>query len=495
MKKLFAVLLALTLVLSMGTIALAADGDTTATGTITITNAVADHTYTVYKMLDFVPTESDPQKGVYTIATGWDNFFAGETAQKYFTVTETEAGKKVTLKDGVTTVDADLARAAVDYAKNTDGISPAAEPIEATSENVVFSGLALGYYAVDTSVGTICSLTNTNYHTVLIEKNSTPDLKKKILENGAELDANNVAIGDTVTYKTTVNVGKGLTDYVVHDKMSKGLTFVDADQDGKIDVTVTVDGVAVDSDNYTVTNTGLTDGCTFEIAFNNDYIASLEETKEIEIVYSATLNEDAEVGATGNPNTAKLEYKNEGTVENSKEDIVLTYTTKYVVDKVDGEGNPLAGVGFTLYKYDDTVVGEDKWVPVGSEIKIDALTDGAKAIYTWNGLEEGQYKLVETTVPDGYNKAKDIEFTITCEEPKEVNATTDAANWSDTEADGVDNVAEDADTFKSTVENKTGSLLPETGGIGTTIFYVVGGILMLAALVLLVSKKRMASFA
>ncbi len=480
MKKLFAVLVALTLVLSMGTIALAAG-----TGTITITNAVADHTYTVYKMLDFAPTESDPQKGVYTIATGWDNFFAGETAQKYFTVTETEAGKKVTLKDGVTTVDADLARAAVDYAKNTDGISPAAEPITATSENVVFSGLDLGYYAVDTSVGTICSLTNTNYHTVLIEKNSTPDLEKKILENGAELYANNVAIGDTVTYKTTVKVGKGLTDYVVHDTMSKGLTFVDADQDGIIDVTVTVDGVAVDSANYTVTNTGLNDGCTFEVAFDNDYIASLEKTKEIEIVYSATLNEDAEVGATGNPNTAKLEYKNEDTVENSKEDIVITYTTKYVVDKVDGDNKPLTGAEFTLSKLVD-----------GSWVEIDTVViDETGTKFTWNGLSEGQYKLEETVVPDGFNKAADIEFTITCVEPSEVNATTDTANWSDTEADGADNVAEDAETFKSTVVNKTGTLLPETGGIGTTIFYVVGSILMLAALVLLVSKKRMASFA
>ena len=98
---------------------------------------------------------------------------------------------------------------------------------------------------------------------------------------------------------------------------------------------------------------------------------------------------------------------------------------------------------------------------------------------------------METTVPSGYNKAADITFTIECAEPTEVKSASDKAVWS-TSSDKIDT---DGSEFTGTVENKTGTLLPETGGIGTTIFYVVGGLLMLAAFVLLVSKKRMATFA
>ncbi len=489
MKKLFAVLLALTLVLSMGTIAFA-EGETTPSGKITIENAAEGHTYTVYKMLDFKPTESNANQGVYTIAAGWTDFFATDLAKEYFTVT----GDKVTIIEGKT-VDADLARAAVDYAK-TNSVPVAATPITAEKDTpVVFSGLDLGYYAVDTSVGAVCSLTNTNSTETLIEKNQKPDIVKKIVEGTDRVDANNVAIGDKVTYETVVTVGKGLTDYVVHDKMSAGLTPVDDNKDGVIDVTVTVDGTAVESTNYTVVTTGFADDCTFEIKFEDSYIESLDAGDKIVITYAATLNEDAVVGATGNTNTVKLEYKNEGTTETTPEDTVITYTTKYTVEKVDGNGNPLAGAGFTLYKYDATVEGDDKWVAVGEEQKITSLATDAKAIYTWNGLEEGQYKLVETTVPEGYNKAEDIEFTITCTEPTTVDSVDNTADWTDTEAENANNVTEVTDTFESKVENKTGALLPETGGIGTTIFYVVGGLLMLAAFVLLVSKKRMASFA
>ena len=141
MKKFFAVLLSLVLVLSMGTVAFAADVTTeaadTTTGTITISNAVKGYEYTVYKMLVFEPTEGSADKGIYTIAEGWADFFAGETAKKYFDVT----GDKVVIKTGVT-VDAELARAAVDYGKNAStGIS---ESKTADADSVEFTGLGLG---------------------------------------------------------------------------------------------------------------------------------------------------------------------------------------------------------------------------------------------------------------------------------------------------------------------------------------------------------------
>lgn len=498
MKKLFAVLLALTLVLSMGTIALAADE---VTGTITISNAVNGATYDIYKMFDFTPIEGSASNGRYSYASdAWKTFVEGD-ASAYLAFDEDTGTIKwngATSKDDAGNDIADpvavaaLAKAAVAYAK-ANSIAPTASKTAPADGTVEFTDVALGYYAIDTSLGNICALTNVDNTFVAHEKNQKPDIEKKIIENGQEVDANNVAIGDTVTYKTTVTVGKGQTDYIVHDTMSEGLTFVDANNDGKIDVTVTASDGSTPV--YTVTTPGADDGCTFEVAFDNDYIAGLKDVIEIEIVYEATLNENAVVGSTGNPNTVVLEYKNENDVENTDEDIVITYTTKLVVDKVDGEGNPLAGAGFTLYKED----AEGNWAPIGDEQLITALTAGEEAIYTWNGLEEGDYKLVETTTPDGYNTAKDIEFTITCDEPETVVTVADTANWDETVSEQVAESADDEgnglDIFEATVVNKTGSLLPETGGIGTTIFYIVGSVLMLAALVILVSKKRMASFA
>lgn len=486
MKKLFAVLLTLTLVLSMGTIALAADGK------ITIENAIDGETYSIYKMFDFTPvSEENANQGRYTVVDDWKTFLSVD-AKDYLVVDE-DAGTIVWNGEETDLRKAELARLAVDYA-NKNNIEATASD-EAVNGKVEFTGLDLGYYAIDTSLGALCALTNANTNETLFEKNQKPDIVKKIVEDTNRVDANNVAIGDIVNYETVVTVGKGLTNYIVHDKMSEALTPYDGDdEDDIIDIAITVNDAAVASTNYTIITENLDDDCTFEIAFDDDYIKSLDANTKIVITYAATLNESAQVGANGNPNTVKLEYTNETDVE-TLEDTVLTYTTKYTVEKVDGNGNPLAGAGFTLYKYDATVEGDDKWVAIGEQKLIESLDEGAKAIYEWNGLAEGQYKLVETKVPDGYNQAKDIVFTITCTEltdgRTEVTSVTDTADWSDTS----DDVNEENETFNSEVQNLTGTLLPETGGIGTTIFYVVGGLLMAAAFILLVSKKRMASFA
>lgn len=454
MKKFFAVLMALVLVLSMGTVALAA-GET---GTITITNAVKDETYTVYKMLNFAPTaDASDDKGIYTIADGWEAFFTTGAGKDYFEIADNGS---VTKTDDP---DAELAAAAVAYGKTATGGFSESKDAEGTS--VEFSGLGLGYYAVDTSVGAICSLTNTNSEETLIEKNSTPTLVKKIVEGDKLVDANNVAIGDDVDYQITVTVGEGLTDYVVRDTMSDGLTY-------NGDAKVYVDDTEVTT-GFTVAPTA--DG--FTVTFDNDYIATLEKNEEIVIKFSAKLNNSATVGSTGNPNTAVLDYKNESEVETTPEDTVITYTTKLVIDKIDGDTQqPLEGAGFTLYK--DSVADENK---IGDE-----LTTGST--FTWTGLEAGEYILVETTVPAGYNGVKNIEFEIAVKEPEEVKTGDETAEWSTT---STKISAEDASTFYGKIENNTGSLLPETGGIGTTIFYVVGLALMLGAAILLITKKRM----
>ena len=465
MKKLFAVLLALTLVLSMGTIALAAD-----TGTITISNAIAGEDYKIYKMLDFVPSNAEGDAGVYTIADGWADFFAKEPATNYFDVTVYADKTTVSIKKDVTKVDQTLAQAAIEYATG----KTATEAVTASSTTVEFTGLALGYYAIDTSIGTLCALTNTNSEETVFEKNTEPTIIKKIVEDGNRVDANNVAIGDTVEYEAVVTAGLGTVNYVIHDTFSKGLTF-----DATSVVVKKGDTTLAAGTDYVLKTTG-TCGCTFEIDFTDAGEAKFAENDKIVVTYSATLNDEAVIGSTGNPNEIYLNY---GNAQKTVVDTVITYTTKLTIDKVDGTSKEaLKGAGFTLYKG----TGDTK-VAIGGEIKGDDLTT-----FVWTGLAEGTYTLVETTVPAGYNKAADIEFTIECAEPNTVNAASDKATWSTTS----DKIAVETDgTFKGTVENNTGALLPETGGIGTTIFYIVGITLMLGAAIVLISKKRMASFA
>ncbi len=475
MKKLFAVLVALTLVLSMGTMAFAANGS------ITISNAIAGEDYTIYKMFDFTPVDGNAAQGRYSYASdAWKAFVetgAGKDYLKFDADNGSIEWKGATVTEGEAVVAdpvavAALANAAVAYARDNS--------IEGTKKTaggatVEFTGLDLGYYAIDTSLGTICSLTNTNSAATLVEKNNGATIDKKIVENSALVDANNVAIGDEVDYQSKIVAGKGTVNYVVHDTFSTGLTF---DENS---VVVTYKGATLEAgegEDYVLTTT-CADGCTFEIDFSDAFEATLKEGDEIIITYSATLNEGAVIGSTGNPNEILLKY---GNAQVTTKDTVITYTSQLTINKTDAQGTALPGAGFTLYKG----TGDTK-VAVGEEVKGTDLTT-----FVWTGLEEGTYTLVETTVPEGYNKAKDIEFTIECAEPTEVKAADDKATWSTT-SDKI--AAVDASVFEGTVVNNTGALLPETGGIGTTIFYVVGGLLMVAAFVLLVSKKRMASFA
>ena len=479
MKKLFAVLVALTLVLSMGTIALAAD-----TGTITISNALEGAEYNIYKMLDFAPVEGSTTQGRYTVVAEWADFLAGagaaylkanaETGTIEWNGEETDARK------------AELAKAAIAYAKEK-GIT-ATETATADADGAVtFKGVALGYYAIDTSLGTVCGLTNVDNTFEAHEKNEKPDIDKFVQEDSEMNNAdkgwgkvNDADIDQVVNYKSTITVGYGTTNYVMHDTMEAGLTFNN-------DVVVKLaDGTVVNAANYTVVYPA-TDGHTFDVKFENDFIAGLAKGTQFTVYYSATLNENAKIVDDGNDNTVYLSYGEDSTWETA-EHKTTTYTWKMDVLKytMDGENKvKLAGAKFQLLDKDGNAI---KFSKNGNTYKVDAegtvteIETDETGKFEIVGLDEGSYKLRETEAPAGYNKlAADLDVVIT--------STYDEAALTATYE-----INEEAPATIE-VENKTGSLLPETGGIGTTIFYIVGITLMLAAFVLLVSKKRMASFA
>ncbi len=207
------------------------------------------------------------------------------------------------------------------------------------------------------------------------------------------------------------------------------------------------------------------------------------------------LNGSAVIGGAGNVNTVYthlLQRSNPGGTGTgtTPQDKNVVFTYQLVVNKEDEGGNPLQNAGFTLYKKDSS----------GTWQTVSTLAPGTDTTFTFKGLDDGDYKLVESAVPEGFNKMEDIEFSITA------THATSAPNPSLTSLNGATadgsvitlgsgtqqaTVSLSTGTISTTIVNKAGSILPSTGGIGTTLFYVVGGALAVGAAVLLITKKRM----
>ena len=493
MKKLFAVLVALTLVLSMGTIALAAD-DTTPTGSITITNAAKDAEYDFYRIFDLASYDAEKNTYSYKLSQKWadagfkadDYFKTNENGYVEWTADDTDNGAAVNA----------FVKDALAFAE-TKSLSPDADAKATEDGALTIDTLPLGYYLIDTSLGTLCSITTTNPNAEITEKNAKPDIDKEVLEdrNNTWGEVNDSNIDQIIEYKATITVGLGATNYVMHDTMEKGITFnynPVADDKNDNDVVVKLDdGTVVNSSNYTVT-VSPTDGHTFDVKFEDSFIESLAQGDKIEVYYYAYLNEDAKIAYDGgNINEVYLTYGEEHTWETGKH-YTSTYTWKIDVLKfAETDENPefpLAGAKFKLLDAEGNVLTFTK---DGNTYKIDAagtlneIETDATGKFEIIGLDEGEYKLRETKAPDGYNElANDIEVTVE-------STITDQSKYETT----VTYTFTPAEDNVVKVENKTGTLLPETGGIGTTIFYIVGITLMFGAAIVLISKKRMASFA
>lgn len=529
MKKLTSLLLALAVVLALAVPALAAgtgdaalaDGEGTLTGgSIIIDGAIPGQTYQAYQILylesyktvvDETTHEVTDGNYAYKANSAWLDWLKNQTT--YVTVDEQGYVSWVYKEVDGEKVPADavaFAKLARDYAKENNikpvqsAVAPAATGDETTS-TVTLDKLKLGYYLVDSSLGALCVLDTTNPKFEMEEKNEQPTIDKKVQEDskipaaGATEDiswgaTNDADIGQTVNFKTVVHAKIGAGNYVVHDKMSEGLTLV-------VD-SIKVEGATKDTD-YTV-NTNVTHykkdasgnvttevdyTCDFEIVFKQAYLDKItegkgkDETVGIVITYSATLNDKAD--ANGSTNDTQLTYGDENFTTWVQ---TVTYTWKMSVLKYGNgeETNLLKGAQFVLLNkakdkvatvVDGKVTG---WVAVptaeeGKEITWPVntiMTTGDDGTIAIQGLDADNYYLREVKAPDGYNKvSEDREVTI------RASAGADG-KWTQTEA-----IAK--------INNQSGTELPDTGGTGTTVFYVLGGTLVLAAVVLLVTKKRM----
>ena len=471
-RKLASLLLALVMVFALAVTAFATEaGTTTTTGSITVDNPVAERTYTAYKIFDVVYDTNEANGHYsYTITRGsewFDTVSAYATEAHGLTLTQVNGGDTyvVTTGNGFSAPDfAATLKAAVS--------GKTGKPLSGDANSVSVSGLDLGYYFVASSTGALCNLTTTNPTVTIHDKNDMPFEKKA--------DKTNVDVGQIVTYtikgKVPDTTGFDKYTYEITDTMSDGLTF----NRNSLAVKVGSADVTADTDKCTITYEATTAPNTFKVTIK---VMNCKVGDDIVVTYNATVNEKAI--AVVSENKAELTYSNNPTDSESKTttppEIVKVYSSKIVIDKFESgsKTTKLPNAKFVLYKEVTTDAGTSlvyyKWNTdkkvewVADKNAATVMTTNAQGEATFGGLADGTYHLVETEAPAGYNP-------LTAPvEVKVAGSSTDTTKLSVT----------------AEVENKTGTTLPSTGGMGTTVFYVLGAVLVLGAVVLLVTKKRM----
>lgn len=471
-RKILSLVLALVMVMGLAATAFA-EGNAETTGSITITNALKGETYNAYQILYLESYDAEKKIYAYKANSAWEEWLKTQTAYVSF-----NPQGYVTWVEGASA--ADFAKAAKGQ---LSGKTPDGQVKPSENGSATISKLELGYYLVDSTVGALCELNTTKPGVEITDKNTAPTIEKKVQEDSDESwgDVNDADIGQTVNFKSTVSAKPGARKYVVHDKMVSQLEFggVTSIEVGSKTLTV---GAEKD---YTVVTTGLTDGCTFHIVFTETYLNSITADTNIVINYTAKLTSSA-VAGTGYVNDTWLDY---GDSQHTEHDTTTTYTWKLPIYKYHKDGETqkaLAGAEFILYKgsEENRVYAQvtDGKLTGWTETKTEATTlvSGDDGMIAVEGLDADTYYLEETKAPGGYNKlAGPVEVEISH------TVTDEGVHMTHTLKQDTTNVE------KVEIENKSGTELPETGGIGTTIFYVLGSILVIGAVVLLITKKRM----
>ena len=504
-KKLVGLLLALVMVFAMSTTVFAQTETVGGgSGSITISNAAKGETYTIYKLFDATVTGTADGSIAYT-GTIPDSLQAYFTADAQGNISATEAAWTTT--GGAKEMSEGLRTALTEWAKTATATAYA----ESDGSTLTFANLPYGYYVVTTSQGEqAISVDSTNPTVTIVDKNSSTP--KELTKN---VDDDDVFIGQTVTYTVTFKTSnyngagtaaKKIVTYTIEDTLPEFLT----------DVKVT--SIIVDNDPDTTTTTDQV-----EIKNSDGSVPQFDDKKKIEldwydetsgkflydngalvtITYTAVVTDKAAIAGDGNTNKVTLTWTVEGGENGGKlEDDETIYTYAIALKKVDDKGNPLAGAVFQFPFYvkstPDTTDGA--YIYAGTDPG-DGLTNQiatpADGVIVVKGVASGIYSITEVTAPNGYNKLLDP-VSVTAVKTGETTTHTiiyldENGNVVETETTTkVEVILEKIAAATIVVVNKTGAELPSTGGIGTTIFYVAGGVLVIGAAALLIAKRKKA---
>lgn len=493
-------ILAIAMIFALALPAFAADNYT-----ITINKETDNHSYEAYQIFigDVSVDPTDSEKLVLS-SIKWGS---GVTAEGQSTMGDAQAKA-----DTITTVAAaeEFADEVSQYLTGT--VSKAV--YSKANKNYVISNLAPGYYLIKDVNG---SQPGTEGYTAFIlkvvgdavadPKDGETTFEKKVDDkndsNSTESklewhDSADHDIGDLIDFQLKTTIAENYERYdefylALHDTEEKGLTF----QPGS--VKVYVDGGLITSGYEVVTSPA--DGHTFDVVFaDTKAISAVKAGSEITVTYQSMLNNDAVLGNQGNVNKAYAEFSNSPDDEQrgkSEEDTVIVFTYKVIVNKKDKDLNPLPGATFTLEKFvaDETGAFENNGI-IGNWVAISTVEAQPETTFTFNGIDDGSYRLTETDAPEGYNAIDPVYFTVTA--AHDILWTTQARTDVLTSLTGdvaTGEIKFTADKITGNIGtdiiNEKGIVLPETGGIGTTIFYIVGALLVVGAAIVLITKKRM----
>ena len=506
MKKILTILFTIMMVLMTTTMVFADEpavptegSSSTDKGTIKITNAIKDQEYKVYKIFDLESYSGTNYS--YKVVDKWANFFA-RTGGGYGYITLDDDGyiKSFNLTE---TNAPGFARSALRYAQDvSNGVSAITSTPTKTdnadgTQTITYNAVDMGYYLVDSSVGALCSLNTTNLTATINEKNSVPTVDKKVRKGrGAPEDNTNANIGQVLKFETTITVGDGPQNYVLHDVMDEGLTYDPASLEISYQTVVGGSFNPLANTNY---STSTSDGHTFDVKFNQTFLNNLKKDDKILVYYEATLNEKAKT-QDKNYNKTWVGY---GDNKNSNEDSVYIQTFRIPVFKfykpnATATETPLAGAKFKLstkpnanlnddtdfikFVFDptDTTYGSGAYrraLDSETTAVIEVVSDD-KGYATFKGLQAGDYYLYETEAPKGFNKLT---------KPVKISIQPSGLLY-------YGNIGETPQVVRPynpvNIENKTGTVLPSTGGMGTTIMYIVGAVLLIGSCVVFVTKKN-----
>ena len=493
-KKLASFILAFAMVMAiaMPSVVMAAE----TTYKLTLQNTVEGHTYEVYQVFSGTLSTKNNKKVLSDLKWG-----SGVKADAY---TVTAKAKAETLTDETT--ERAFAKELVDQKKLS---AAATKTVQSTTGTTEIAGLAAGYYLVKDTDSSLANK-HDSYTAYILQvvgdattsvKSDVPSSEKKVkdindstdTETTGWQDAADWDIGDEVPFKIEGTLPSNYEKYTkytlkFHDKQQAGLTFKHESVHVYIDNDEILTGFEV------VENPD--DGDTFDVVFANLKTTSATNGSKVRVEYKSVLNGNANFGKPGNKNTMYMEFSNNpnstqgGEIGKTPEDTVIVFTYKVSVNKVNENNEKLDGADFTLEKKvkKNTNSDEYEWKPITK------VTGTADDVFEFNGIDDGEYRLTETRAPANYDMLSEpIYFTVTAGHVDGADPFLETFSGNITSG----NVGEMAFTankengiLSTTIQNKPGSSLPETGGMGTTILYAAGTLMILAAAAFLVMKKK-----